>query len=421
MLGSSGAPLDFTTRTYFQRRFGHDFSKVRVHTSEQAAASARGIQAEAYTIGHHIVFGPNSYGPSSSRGKRLLGHELAHVVQQTAPAPPFHRTIQRQSQGPAAPTPENLKPIRANEARKSLVSLAFGRFSIFVPFNVSAGSRGAGVDNLKVHVFFSAGNVQGDIGNDILTHGLRGASEQSDWVTIGVPAHTTISDKQITDCLSSIGITSPIKDMRLSGHSRGAFSLMNSIVQKTITTLSLIDRVTLLDADDNPARNDPEGATKTPKVEVLKQHGIDPHKIVAYEVNVHKRQIGGATYIGLDSGSMAAIGYVRLIQDAMATDPTIAALIPAGGPIQRQLDMLPLPPRGTFTTGQPGPGQTSLQAFSQTHRAEILAILAADSTRNGLLTFINENNVARFPGFRFDRGISAHHFFVAEIAQELTN
>ncbi len=101
---------------------------------------------------------------------------------------------------------------------------------------------------------------------------------------------------------------------------------------------------------------------RLPKVEVLRQHGIDPHKIVAYEVNVHKRHIGGATYIGLDSGSMAAIGYVRVIQDAMITNPRIAALVPsgrpAGGPIQRQLDTLPLPPRGTFTTGAPGPGQT---------------------------------------------------------------
>jgi hypothetical protein len=62
--------------------FGHDFSQVRVHSDPAAAQSARMINALAYTVGRNVVFGEHQYSPSTSAGKRLLAHELAHVVQQ---------------------------------------------------------------------------------------------------------------------------------------------------------------------------------------------------------------------------------------------------------------------------------------------------------------------------------------------------
>jgi hypothetical protein len=414
VLRSPGQGLDSSALEFFGSRFEQDFSNVRVHTDEQAAKSARGINALAYTVGSDIVFGAGAFAPNSERGRRLLAHELTHVVQQTGPSPRAAATVQR-----SVATEEDLHPIRADEKDKVLPSFTFGRFSIFVPEKVTFGNRTDEIPNLKVHVFFSASRVAGDIRDDVLTHGLHGASNQSDWVLIGVPAHTTISDQEIVDCLASIGIHDPIRALRLSGHSRGAFSLMNSVVQKTITTLSLIDRVTLLDADDNPDTTDPDRATKTPKVEILKNAGIPVSKIVAYEVNVHKRHIRGATYIGLDSGSMAAIGYVRLIQDAMVTQPGISSAVAANADIKSQLESLPLPPRGNFTTKAPDANHTSLQTFAQQHRAEIQAILSVDGTRNGLLFFINQNNLARFEGYKFDRAVSAHHFFAAEVAHEL--
>lgn len=58
------------------------FSRVRVHTGEQAAESARAVNARAYTVGNHIVFGAGSYFPETKDGRRLLAHELAHVAQQ---------------------------------------------------------------------------------------------------------------------------------------------------------------------------------------------------------------------------------------------------------------------------------------------------------------------------------------------------
>jgi hypothetical protein len=63
-------------------RFGFDFSQVRVHTDAQAAESARAVNALAYTVGSDIVFGAGQYAPGTAAGKRLLAHELTHVVQQ---------------------------------------------------------------------------------------------------------------------------------------------------------------------------------------------------------------------------------------------------------------------------------------------------------------------------------------------------
>jgi hypothetical protein len=65
-----------------ESRFGRDFSHVRVHTDAKAAASARAVQAQAYTVGSHVVFGEGRFQPSSASGRRLLAHELAHVAQQ---------------------------------------------------------------------------------------------------------------------------------------------------------------------------------------------------------------------------------------------------------------------------------------------------------------------------------------------------
>jgi len=85
-----GDPLPEATRSFFEPRFGHDFSRVRVHTDGQAADAARAVHARAYTLGSNIVFGPGEYVPGTTEGKRLLAHELTHVVQQSAPAHATH-------------------------------------------------------------------------------------------------------------------------------------------------------------------------------------------------------------------------------------------------------------------------------------------------------------------------------------------
>jgi hypothetical protein len=82
-LRSPGRPLDAQTRSFAEPRFGRDLSKVRVHTDARAANSAREISARAYTVGHQIVFGEGQFAPATQPGRRLLVHELTHVLQQS--------------------------------------------------------------------------------------------------------------------------------------------------------------------------------------------------------------------------------------------------------------------------------------------------------------------------------------------------
>lgn len=64
-----------------------DFSRVRIHTDRLAAESAKGLHARAFTVGNQIVFGSGQYAPASMEGRRLLAHELTHVVQQSGGGP----------------------------------------------------------------------------------------------------------------------------------------------------------------------------------------------------------------------------------------------------------------------------------------------------------------------------------------------
>jgi hypothetical protein len=83
VLGSSGRSLPEAVRREFEPRFGHDFSRVRVHADPVAAQSAAEVQALAYTVGQDIVFGAGQFAPESFQGRRLIAHELVHVVQQS--------------------------------------------------------------------------------------------------------------------------------------------------------------------------------------------------------------------------------------------------------------------------------------------------------------------------------------------------
>ena len=100
----AGQPLTQPMREFFAPRFGHDFSHVRIHTDARAADLAGAIHARAFAIGRDVVFGAGEFAPGTSRGRELMAHELAHVVQhergatQSSPG-----TIRRQ---PKTDTPE---------------------------------------------------------------------------------------------------------------------------------------------------------------------------------------------------------------------------------------------------------------------------------------------------------------------------
>lgn len=81
-LKGGGQPLPETVRTYFEPRFGYDFSKVRVHTDKSADNTSQKLNAQAFTVGQDMYFGAGKYSPETYEGRRLMAHELTHVVQQ---------------------------------------------------------------------------------------------------------------------------------------------------------------------------------------------------------------------------------------------------------------------------------------------------------------------------------------------------
>jgi uncharacterized protein DUF4157 len=101
VLSQAGRPLDGATRSYFEPRLGTGLGDVRVHDDVTAARSARAIDARAYALGPHIVFGEGELAPDRSAGRRLLAHELVHVLQHRAPGsapvvrPQRHHTAAR--------------------------------------------------------------------------------------------------------------------------------------------------------------------------------------------------------------------------------------------------------------------------------------------------------------------------------------
>ena len=79
---SQGSPLPYPVRSHMEGLFGEDFSDVRVHHDHSATL----INARSYTLGDHIYFAPGQYSPNTTTRRRLIAHELAHVIEQRAAA-----------------------------------------------------------------------------------------------------------------------------------------------------------------------------------------------------------------------------------------------------------------------------------------------------------------------------------------------
>jgi hypothetical protein len=118
-LASPGRPLSSDTRTSLEPLFAADFSRVRVHDDEAAARSARDIAADAYTVGHDVVFARGRFAPETRAGRALLAHELTHVVQQRAGLSP------RLTDGPASEAHEREADAMAERATAAPAVAAF--------------------------------------------------------------------------------------------------------------------------------------------------------------------------------------------------------------------------------------------------------------------------------------------------------
>jgi outer membrane protein OmpA-like peptidoglycan-associated protein len=159
-LKGAGRPLPASVRSYFEPRFGQDFGQVRLHTGSAAAASARSLGALAYTVGPHIVFGAGQYRPEAHDGRRVLAHELTHVVQQSRGG---GRSLQRlvceagtlrdtrcsDAQGAGHPSGFSVEPFDLDSPRLNSVHAAsVARF-------VATWRAAGGTDDVEVHGYAS--------------------------------------------------------------------------------------------------------------------------------------------------------------------------------------------------------------------------------------------------------------------------
>jgi hypothetical protein len=141
-----GRPLDAAARAMFEPRFGVSLAAVRVHDDAAAAVAARALDARAFTVGHHVVFGAGAYAPDRPDGRATLAHELAHVVQQRG--------------APASRARGLSSPSDPAELEADAVAAAAGR-DAHGPLHVGARAP-AGVLH-RQHVHMASGRFVGDV------------------------------------------------------------------------------------------------------------------------------------------------------------------------------------------------------------------------------------------------------------------
>jgi hypothetical protein len=280
-----------------------------------------------------------------------------------------------------------------------------GIYLVFVPHGVTTANN--------VHIYFSALGATGGGGQDSVTqHGLRTAADDTPWIVIGVPGadpgFVTISTADIHSCLARAGRPAQVDDIRLSAHSRGYKGLQET-VRRRLIEVGKVSRVVAFDANYRTL------------VAALSHAGIPAARVTAYQVTPGgggPLRMAGSRTINLSdiAGPLRAIAYVRLIQDVMVTRPTLA--IPPG--VRAQL--FPVPPLRTLSTRTPTPsGKQNIRDFTRAHQSEINRILAGEARRpDGLMRFMEDNDLAGL-GAIYDPGIYSHHFFVTEVAHEVTD
>jgi len=121
-LRGGGQPLPKSVRAFFEPRFGHGFSQVRVHTTSQAAETARELNARAFTRDRDVVFRAGEYAPETREGKKLLAHELVHVVQQSGVGSIFCQTKELEKPF-LSPTTIQSDILNSKSSKKTVIQL----------------------------------------------------------------------------------------------------------------------------------------------------------------------------------------------------------------------------------------------------------------------------------------------------------
>ncbi|SMF27814.1 protein of unknown function [Alteromonadaceae bacterium Bs31] len=120
----NGKPLPEQTRELFENKLGADLSATKVHTGAKAQSAAERLSARAFTVGKDIYFAEGEYSPDSVAGKKLLAHELAHVVQQQGGKADVQEKVQRDyiNDGTGNPIAYEFRP--GTELQPAFVALA---------------------------------------------------------------------------------------------------------------------------------------------------------------------------------------------------------------------------------------------------------------------------------------------------------
>ena len=295
-------------------------------------------------------------------------------------------------------------------------------FMLFVP----SGARATLTND--VHIFFSAGGV---VGGDSHTehHGLRGAAEPGARILIGVQGLSgqafTISDQQVRLALESAGRPASINSITISAHSRGNQGLAKTLRERRLTS-TLIQHITVLDGNDQARSLLAAFAAAHIPLSKVTADIVTTGQFGTFPGAVHATQ--------MDPGAIRAIGYARLINDAVA----LGRVSPMPTAITGLATALGLPTRGSFTTATPAPtGKVNINVFSRAHTPALAALRAgeravpnvgalAGSETTSAYAFVEWNDLLNLRDPSTPRntwrsvspGIYSHHLFVAELAQE---
>jgi hypothetical protein len=158
-LSTPGNTMEGETRSFMEARFGRDFGDVRIHRDARAGGSARELSAAAHTLGSHIAFADGQFQPEAAAGRRLLAHELAHVVQQGGagtPAPRPLPPVQIRNTAPAVIQRADIQAVQltTNLGRTRGTGVQYWPTNVtdtvVGPVSAAGGLAGGGVNQLHV-------------------------------------------------------------------------------------------------------------------------------------------------------------------------------------------------------------------------------------------------------------------------------
>ena len=228
-----GGPLPADTRTFMEERFGADFSAVGIHTDSETSLMARALNAEAFTHGRDIYFGAGKYSPGTLAGKRLLAHELTHVMQQTGKVNAHHEInhgVQQNmfklqlEEGAAATTHSDIFCPENDASDASSANFSLGKFRCHDGTDVPEKFRGNvqqvmnNLEVLRTELENNSITINSGYRTPAYNQSIRGASQSRHMC--GQAADIRVSDHTPTEVADTIETLITSRRMRQGGLGR---------------------------------------------------------------------------------------------------------------------------------------------------------------------------------------------------------